>query len=133
MIFGAAYWPICESKEIEKLGFNDSKQLSNTERERMLAIIESEAHSRIGSLLCELSAEHISTKMLLREPVSLNEISFNATISLIQALIKKDVNVAEIYVDAVGNSDTYQKRIQSRFPHAAVVVKPKADAIYKVS
>eukprot|EP00514_Thraustochytrium_sp_LLF1b_P007921 CAMPEP_0184536628 /NCGR_PEP_ID=MMETSP0198_2-20121128/16548_1 /TAXON_ID=1112570 /ORGANISM="Thraustochytrium sp., Strain LLF1b" /LENGTH=307 /DNA_ID=CAMNT_0026929797 /DNA_START=5 /DNA_END=928 /DNA_ORIENTATION=+ len=131
MIFGAAYWPLDQSDSINKLGFNDSKQLTESDRERMFGIIDRES-DKIGHVLCTLSAEHISTNMMARNPVSLNELSYLATTGMIRRVVKSGVNVAEIYVDAVGNCERYQQRLSRDFPNACVTVKPKADAIYKV-
>ena len=91
-----------------------------------------QAH-RIGSGVCVLSAEFISAQMLSREPISLNALSHNATIELIRRVIEAGVKVTEIYVDAVGNCETYQKKLERIFgKKAKITVQPKADALYKV-
>ncbi|GBG29664.1 Ribonuclease H2 subunit A [Hondaea fermentalgiana] len=131
MVYGAAYWPKSEADSIDKLGFNDSKQLKETDRDRFFGILEREK-DRIGHVICDLSAEHISANMLLRTPVSLNVISHSTAIEMIKRVRAQGVNVAEIYVDAVGNCEWYEKRLAKIFPHAQVTVRAKADAIYKV-
>jgi|GEM_PF-189598 len=131
MVYGAAYWALSDSASIEKLGFNDSKQLTEEQRKKFFQIIEKEG-DRIGHVLCDLSAEYLSIKMLQRHPVSLNEISYVAAIDMIKKIVASGVHVAEIYVDAVGNCERYAERLQQEFPGAQIVVKPKADALYKV-
>jgi ribonuclease H2 subunit A len=131
MVYGLCYWPLSEAKSIDALGFNDSKQLSEAERERMLREIEQQSR-RIGRVLCDLPAEFISTSMLLRGPISLNELSYVAAIEMVRRVVAQGVNVAELYVDAVGNCDRYAERLRREFPGAVVTVKPKADALYKV-
>ena len=71
--------------------------------------------------------------MLARDPISLNALSHNAAIELIRRVMESGVRVTEIYVDAVGNCETYQKKLERLFgKKAKITVKPKADAIYKV-
>ena len=43
MTYGAAYWAIEDDEEIVKLGYDDSKKLSEGERERMFKGINDEA------------------------------------------------------------------------------------------
>lgn len=131
MVYAAAYWPKSEAEAIDKLGFNDSKQLKEEDRERFYKMLGKEA-DRIGHVICDLPAEHISANMMLRTPVSLNVISHSSAIEMIKRVIEQGVNVAEIYVDAVGNCEWYENRLSKIFPHAQVTVRAKADAIYKV-
>ncbi|KAF6095029.1 hypothetical protein HJG60_012037 [Phyllostomus discolor] len=42
------------------------------------------------------------------------------------------VKVAQVFVDTVGLPETYQERLQQRFPSIEVTVKAKADALYPV-
>uniref|UniRef100_A0A7S3PM92 Ribonuclease n=1 Tax=Aplanochytrium stocchinoi TaxID=215587 RepID=A0A7S3PM92_9STRA len=132
MIFGMAFWPTEMGKDIEKHGFDDSKALKEEERDRMHEDIVTNLSDRVGHGICILSAEHISCQMTRRSPVSLNAISQNATIQLIQKAYDLGANITEIYVDAVGNCDFYQKKLSSCFPRARVTVKPKADHLFKV-
>lgn len=71
--------------------------------------------------------------MLSRFPVSLNTLSHNSTIQLIKKVISQGVRVSEIYVDAVGSCESYQRKLERVFGnHAKITVKPKVDALYKV-
>jgi len=131
MVYGLAYWPVSEKISINELGFNDSKQLTEADRARYFKLIKKEK-DRIGNVICDLSASYISASMMARDPVSLNAISHSAAIEMVERIIAKGVNVMEIYVDAVGNCEWYQKRLEKKFPLAKVVVKAKADALFKV-
>jgi ribonuclease H2 subunit A len=58
LVYAAAFWPVSESSEIEKMGFDDSKQLKEGERDRLLSQLIS--HPSIGWVIEEISAETIS-------------------------------------------------------------------------
>lgn len=49
--------------------------------------------------------------ILFRQKCSLNEISHNAAIGLIQRVLDRGVNICEVYVDTVGPPEKYQVRI----------------------
>lgn len=46
-----------------------------------------------------------------RQKCSLNEISHNAAIGLIQRVLDRGVNICEVFVDTVGPPEKYQVRI----------------------
>lgn len=132
MFYGATFWPISQNDEIEKLGFDDSKALKEGERERLHEGILKES-DRIGWVVCELTAVMISAQMLQRTPKSLNKMSHDAAIAMIQMTLDAGVDVKEIYVDTVGNAEWYAERLNRLFGHAAhVTVCAKADSLYKV-
>lgn len=81
-----------------------------------------------------ISAATISAKMFQENPVSLNDISFLATVSLIRNVIKKiNIKIDKLIVDAVGNCETYTKSLQIEFPSvSSIIVVPKADSLYKI-
>lgn len=77
---------------------------------------------------------------------NLNEMAHDATIKLIKEVVekklnleevmiksrKKDINKCQIYVDPVGPSASYKKKLSSFFPGIAITVEPKADALYPI-
>ena len=89
--------------EIEKLDFNDSKQLSAESREKMLRTIFRE-NTRIGWILSSISAAEISAKQTRRPtPIGLNTQSHACAMSLIRRALALGINLAEVYVDTVGD------------------------------
>jgi ribonuclease H2 subunit A len=58
MVYTAAFWPVSEDAEIQKMGFNDSKQLKGGERDRLLDRIRN--HPSIGWVIEEISPMKIS-------------------------------------------------------------------------
>ena len=133
MVYGAAYWPLSAQANIEaECDFDDSKALTDEQREAMFEGIR--ADSRIGYTICTLSAECISAGMLQQDPISLNRMSHDAAIAMIHHAIRAGVNVAEIYVDTVGNAEYYQQKLTKLFGDRAskIIVCPKADSLYKV-
>ena len=65
LIYCAAFWPLSEHAEISKMGFDDSKQLKEGERDRFLKDITS--HSSIGWIIEELSPVALSEVQLCLE------------------------------------------------------------------
>lgn len=58
LIYTAAFWPASMNEEISRLGFNDSKQLTEVEREKLLHEIIS--HPSIGWVINEMTPVSIS-------------------------------------------------------------------------
>lgn len=58
LVYAAAFWPLSEDEEIKKMAFDDSKQLKEGERDRLLDSIRE--HPSIGWVVEELTAEKIS-------------------------------------------------------------------------
>lgn len=58
LVYSVAFWPQSEDEEISRLAFNDSKQLSHTERENLLKKII--AHPSIGYVIEEIDSVTIS-------------------------------------------------------------------------
>ena len=50
--------PLSENEEIKRLGFDDSKQLKEGERDKLFEVIRS--HPSVGWVIEELTAVHIS-------------------------------------------------------------------------
>lgn len=70
--------------------------------------------------------------MLRRPAVNLNKQSEAATILLIQEVLNMGIKLSEVFVDALGNTTTYQAYLSSQFPGINFTVKNKADSIYKI-
>jgi ribonuclease H2 subunit A len=138
LVYCAAFWPESEHAEICKLGFDDSKQLKEGERDRFFDRIRN--HGSIGWVIGELSAERISQEMMRRNPVSLNALSYDAVIWMLEQ-IRDGGNeggeapmVGDVYVDTVGDPETYRAWLTRALGNefARFTIEKKADATYKV-
>ena len=58
LVYCSAFWPVSEHEAISKLGFDDSKQLKEGERDRLFDKIK--AHPSIGWVIEEITAQEIS-------------------------------------------------------------------------
>ena len=72
-------------------GFNDSKQLSEKQRAALLKEIQSSEH--IGFVLRVLHASEISRNMLRKAPYNLNEMSHDAAMQMIWAVLDAGVKI----------------------------------------
>nr|KAF6481844.1 ribonuclease H2 subunit A [Molossus molossus] len=109
----------------------DSKTLSESERDRLFAKMEEDGDF-VGWALDVLSPNLISTSMLGRVKYNLNSLSHDTAVGLVQHALDQGVKVVQVFVDTVGLPETYQERLQQRFPSIEVTVKAKADALYPV-
>ncbi|KAJ1418617.1 ribonuclease H-like domain-containing protein [Ochromonadaceae sp. CCMP2298] len=135
LVYGAAFWPVSEDAAIQKMGFNDSKQLKESDRERFFAEIRN--HPSIGWVIEEISAADISRDMMRVAPVSLNTISYNAVCRMLSRIVSDDPNppqITDVYVDTVGDPAFYKSRLVANLGEdfATFTIEKKADAIYKV-
>jgi ribonuclease H2 subunit A len=116
------------------LGFwssTDSKALTATTREKLFHGLKSSG--RIGWAVRCVSAEEISAKMLLRTPISLNAMAFDAALGLAVRLKERGLNLRKLIVDTVGDPGRYQRFLHEGLGGTAeVVVEKKADATYPV-
>jgi len=71
---------ILQHEAICKLGFDDSKQLKEGERDRLADRIKQ--HGSIGWVIAELPADMISKEMLKLTPTSLNALSYRYGLSV---------------------------------------------------
>lgn len=58
LVYAAAFWPVSEDAEIQKMGFNDSKQLKESDRDGFFSSIRN--HPSIGWVIEEITAADIS-------------------------------------------------------------------------
>ena len=110
--------------------FADSKTLTAERRDQLLEQIEND--DMIGYLADEISATNIAGSMLGRQRVSLNAMATDSTCKLIRSALAAGVNVQEIYVDTVGDADTYKRRLSQEFPGIQFTVCPKAVALFPI-
>jgi len=131
MVYGICYYPLSKAEEVKNLGLADSKTLTEEQREELFKIID-ENKEFMGWAINILSPNYLSKSMLRRTKYSLNEVSHDTAIGLINLLLANNINVHEIYVDTVGVADKYQDKLQKIFPGIQITVTPKADAKFPV-
>lgn len=136
MVYGIAYCLSEYEESFKKKGFDDSKKLTAQVRCDLLQEIctsATELHANVGWAVRVMSARDISAGMLRPAGVgayNLNAQAHDTTMNLIDEVLKKGVNVKEIFVDTVGPAATYQAKLQRRFPSTKVTVSKKADSLY---
>ncbi|KAK7797152.1 hypothetical protein U0070_020291 [Myodes glareolus] len=131
MVYAICYCPLSRLTDLEGLKVADSKTLTENERERLFAKMEEDGDF-VGWALDILSPNLISTSMLGRVKYNLNSLSHDTAAGLIQYALDQGVNVTQVFVDTVGMPETYQARLQQRFPGIEVTVKAKADSLFPV-
>ena len=134
LVYCAAFWPTSEHEAISKLGFNDSKQLTEEQREKMFnKIYNSDV---IGYVVEEITPQTISESMQRRTPVSLNNLSYEGVIRMLETIrqYSHKYHVTHVYVDTVGDPNYYKSRLITALgnDYGEFIVEKKADATYKV-
>ncbi|EDW45393.1 ribonuclease H2 subunit A [Drosophila sechellia] len=134
MVYGISYCPLERNKALEDLGCADSKQLTEGKRDIIFNDINTKeyATSCVGWAVEIISPNTISTSMYRRSKCSLNEVSMDSAMGLIQQAIDAGVNIAEVYVDTVGPPEKYQEKLLKRFPNFKITVAKKADSTYPI-
>lgn len=134
MVYGISYCPLQNADILKTLNCDDSKELTEEKRNVIFNNINTEpnAKNQIGWSVEIISPNIISTSMLRRTKHSLNEISMNSAIGLIEKAIEMEVNIAEIYVDTVGPPEKYQDKLSKIFPDFNIIVEKKADSTYPI-
>ncbi|KAF8206487.1 ribonuclease H-like domain-containing protein [Mycena galopus ATCC 62051] len=131
LVYGVAYCPVAYKDQLDDLGFADSKTLTPEIRSGLLDTLSSDP-ANLGWSVRVVSPQAISAGMLRRPPANLNVQSQNATVLLIQEVLKKGIELTEVYVDALGNTTTYQAYLSSVFPGISFTVESKADDKFKI-
>jgi len=138
MVYGACYCAIEHKSSISKIGFADSKQLSESQRDCLFGVIRetlkenSNGSIPIGWMVEILEPEKLSMDMLKINKVNLNTISHNAAISLIRRALERKLNIKEVFVDTVGPPETYQEKLKQIFPELNITVSKKADSLFPI-
>ncbi|TDZ37823.1 Ribonuclease H2 subunit A [Colletotrichum spinosum] len=136
MVYGVFYLPLPLSDPLlrEAHHFDDSKVLTPAVRSSLMQTLctpDTDLFSSCGFAIRSLSARDISTGMLRPGAnYNLNAQAMDATVELIKGVFARGVNVAEIYVDTVGQPAAYQAKLQRFFPATKITVAKKADSLY---
>jgi ribonuclease H2 subunit A len=130
MVYGISYCSLSAYEDLKTLKCADSKTLTEVEREKLFEKINDSDF--VGWMLEILSPNVICNNMLKRSKYNLNALSHDSAIGLIQRAIDAGVNVAEVYVDTVGDPDKYQAKLSEIFNGIKVTVAKKADSTYPI-
>ncbi|KAE9372223.1 hypothetical protein N431DRAFT_439336 [Stipitochalara longipes BDJ] len=136
MVYGLFYLPIPLSDPLlrQTHHFDDSKVLTPTVRSNLMEKLctpSTDLHTQCGWAVDVMSARDIGANMMKPAGTyNLNAQAMDATIALIQGVYKRGVNVKEIYIDTIGNPESYQRKLERVFPTAKVTVAKKADSLY---
>ncbi|KAJ7170690.1 ribonuclease H2 subunit A [Mycena crocata] len=131
LVYGVAYCPVAYTEDLDNLGFADSKTLTAATRSTLLDTLRSDPEN-LGWAVRVIAPQAISSGMLRRPPTNLNVQSQDATVLLIQEVLKKGIELTEVFVDALGTTTTYQAYLSSRFPGINFTVESKADDKFKI-
>uniref|UniRef100_A0A182W7K2 Ribonuclease n=1 Tax=Anopheles minimus TaxID=112268 RepID=A0A182W7K2_9DIPT len=134
MVYGIAFCPLSKKDILKQLGFADSKQLTEEKRDEIFDAMNRKDYAveALGWAVEAISPNVISMSMLRRTKHSLNEVSMDSAIGLINAAIEAGVNIAEVYVDTVGPPEKYQAKLKAIFPKFKITVAKKADSTYPI-
>ena len=134
MVYGCCCWPKKLKEELSSIGFFDSKQVTEENRERFFEILKNLNGFCLWYEVRVLDSELISNKMLQKNKENLNEISYNTAYSLINSCVAK-VNLIDIYIDTVGKPDYYKGLLVNKFiefPYLNFEVSEKADSKFPI-
>ncbi|KAM7284350.1 ribonuclease H2 subunit A [Ixodes scapularis] len=131
MVYGIAYCPVEFEEDLKRLGFADSKTLTEEKREELVGVMEQRSES-LGWMVEVISPTVICNHMLNMSKYSLNAISHDSAIGLIKQALDDGVCVTEVYVDTVGPPEKYQAKLQDIFPDIKITVAKKADSTFPI-
>jgi len=131
MVYGTSYCSVDNQPVLKTLGCADSKALTEKTRDDIFDGIAEQAEI-LGWAVHVISPTTISNCSFMRQKCSLNEISHNSAIGLIQRVLDRGVNICEVYVDTVGPPDKYQAKLSSIFPQLKITVSKKADSLFPI-
>jgi ribonuclease H2 subunit A len=132
MVYAAAYCPVEGHQALRAAGYDDSKKITTKGRRRLFDQLA--LQQDLGYCTRVISAKEISAGFYRRGGEhNLNQLSHEAAMGLVQAVLDEGVTVSELYVDTVGDPAKYQALLAARFPAIGkIVVASKADADYPI-
>ncbi|KAI9566795.1 ribonuclease H-like domain-containing protein [Boletus coccyginus] len=131
LVYGVAYCPVAWKDDLDQLGFADSKTLTPEKRAELLDVLNADPVN-LGWSVRVISPQAISRGMLKVPPTNLNKQSQDATIQLIRDVLQCGVQLSDVYVDALGNTSSYEAYLSSVFPGINFTVTTKADSKFKI-
>lgn len=138
MCYAIAYYPQQKEEILGKMKFSDSKELSETVREKLFEAIQANPGDRndgfndLGYMIKIISPNMISNSMLRRKKYNLNALSHDTAIDLIKNVMARNIKVAHVYIDTVGPAAKYKEKMERFFPGINFTVTEKADSKYAI-
>ncbi|PGG96293.1 ribonuclease HII [Blastomyces parvus] len=138
MVYSAFYLPLPlhHSLLAEEHHFDDSKVLTPAVRSNLMHLLcspDNSLNTSCGWGVKVMSARDIAAGMLRPRTrnYNLNAQAMDATTELIRGIVEeRGVNVKEVYIDTIGNPETYQRKLERIFPSLKITVAKKADSLY---
>ncbi|WCJ19102.1 Ribonuclease H2 subunit A [Euphorbia peplus] len=130
MVYGCLYCARSYQNTLSTLHFADSKTLKEDKREELFETLK--ANESIGWAVDVIDPRELSTKMLQKNKINLNEISHDSAMGLVAKVLNLGVLLTEVYVDTVGDPEKYRIKLSEKFPSIKFVVAKKADSLYPV-
>lgn len=134
MVYSIAYYPQNLETILNKMKFADSKELTETNRDKLYEAIQTTdgGFRELGYITKIISPNMISNSMLRRKKYNLNALSHDTAIDLIKSVMNKKIQVAHVYIDTVGPPVKYKEKLQKFFPGTNFTVTEKADSKYAI-
>lgn len=130
LVYGGLCCPVSYENDLFGLGLADSKTLEQKERvEQFRKIISDEMLHWFAHITHPID---ISSKMLQKNKISLDEISQESSMKLVQAAVDSHVKLTKVYVDTVGVAEHYAKKLTDKFPNIEFHVSKGADSEYPI-
>ncbi|XP_050543105.1 ribonuclease H2 subunit A [Daktulosphaira vitifoliae] len=131
MVYGTSFCCADNQEILKALGCADSKVLTEQARDDIFDGITKQ-NNLLGWAVHIISPNTISNCNFRRQKCSLNEVSHNAAIGLIQRVLDRGVNLSEVYVDTVGPAEKYEAKLSAIFPQLKIKVSKKADSLFPI-
>jgi ribonuclease H2 subunit A len=136
MVYGGVAWPVSARAHFTKLGFKDSKQLTEEDRDELFKLIGDFNGELLHSKAIVSNPLDITFEQLSYTKVSLNTISHNCAKSIIRHFLSLGLRVKAAYLDTVGDEKKYKELMEYEFrdvvPNIEFTVESKADDTYPV-
>lgn len=135
-MYSLLYLPLSSHRSLlaETHHFDDSKVLTPSVRSSLMQKLctkQTDLFKNCGWAARVISARDISSGMLKPAATyNLNAQAMDATIALIKDVFAQKVNIKEIYIDTIGSSQVYQRKLERIFPTTLITVAKKADSLY---
>ncbi|PGG97845.1 ribonuclease HII [Polytolypa hystricis UAMH7299] len=138
MVYSAFYLPVSLHCSLlaDQYHFDDSKVLTPEVRSSLMHQLCTPDHplyKSSGWAVKVLSPRDISAAMLrpATRVYNLNAQAMDATVEIIRGIVEdRAIHVTEVYIDTIGNPQTYQNKLERIFPALKITVAKKADSLY---
>ncbi|KAJ2807303.1 hypothetical protein H4R21_000538 [Coemansia helicoidea] len=133
MVYATCFCRESYYEQLSSVGFADSKQLTQEQRERLFARLQgADIRAHAGWSIRCIAPQDISQCMLRRTKYSLNALAHDATIQLLSDVLERGIPLRRVFIDTVGPPASYQAKLRGLFPQIEITVAKKADSIYPI-